>query len=203
MKKMPCVFVRTFHAKHAFTLTDEVATGCQWVLDGEGVASRKRDGTACLVQEGKLHKRYDARKDRKTGEFKPPPPGALPCGDPDPETGHWPHWVPVDAANPADKWHHAAWSRLVAPLGDGTYELCGPHFSGNAEAFADDTFVRHGTELVTIVKDDLAFERLRALLTSMRAEGIVFTHPDGRRAKLRRKDYGLPWPIPGDAGENG
>lgn len=198
MKKIPCLFVRKFHAKHAFTLTDEVAAGCQWVLDGEGIASRKRDGTSCFVHEGRLHKRYDAKKDRKTGELRPPPAGAIPCGEPDAETGHWPHWVPVDAANPADKWHHAAWARLESPLADGTYELCGPHFSGNAEGFENDAFVRHGAEVVPLTKDDLSFERLRALLTSMKAEGLVFAHPDGRHAKIRRKDYGLDWPPPSE-----
>lgn len=201
MKKMPCLFVREFHGPQSFTLTPAVTPGCEWVLEGEGVASRKRDGTACMVQGGSLFKRYDAKKDRRTGGYKLPPKGAVPCDEPDPETGHWPHWVLVDPANPADKWHVAAWNELVkmmaghhAPLADGTYELCGPHFNANPEGFEVDTFVRHGAELVG-VSGRLTFNDVRAVLQTIEAEGIVFAHPDGRFAKIRRKDFGLEWPV--------
>jgi len=39
------------------------------------------------------------------------------------------------------------------------------------------------------------FAQLRAFLTMSRIEGIVFHHPDGRMAKIKRRDYGLPWPV--------
>lgn len=81
MKKMPCLFQRTFHGHDSATLLREVTPGCEWVLAGEGVASRKWDGTACMVKDGALYKRYDAKRG------KTPPPGAIPCGDPDPVTG--------------------------------------------------------------------------------------------------------------------
>lgn len=194
MKKMPCLFVREFHGKQSFTLTHAVTPGCEWVMAGEGVASRKRDGTACLVANGTLYKRYDAKKDRRTGKYKLPPEGAIPCDEPDPETGHWPHWVAVDTDNPADKWHVAAWLRLAEPLPEGTYELCGPHFSANPEGFAEDTFIRHGAEVVGL-RNRLTFNDVRSVVSMLNAEGIVFAHPDGRFAKIRRKDFGLGWPI--------
>ena len=52
MKKMPCLFVRQFHGRDHATLTEEVTPGCEWVLAGEGTASRKWDGTACMVRDG-------------------------------------------------------------------------------------------------------------------------------------------------------
>ena len=114
MRKMPCLFVREFHDPSRATITREVTPGCEWVLTGEGSASRKWDGSACAVIDRLLYKRYDAKKDRTTGAYKLPPRGAIPCDAPDPMTGHWPHWVLVDNSNPADKYHTEA---LVSALG--------------------------------------------------------------------------------------
>ncbi len=198
MKKMPCVFQRDFHGNNSSTLLEMVTPGCEWVLAGEGSASRKRDGTACLVKDGVLYKRYDAKKDRKTGEFRLPPAGAIPCDDPDSVTGHWPHWVQVSKTNPADRWHHEASERWrSSEMDDSTYELCGPHFSANPERFDEDMFMLHGGETVETVSDILlvrTFEGLRRFLQVHTWEGIVFRSGD-RFAKIRRKDFGLSWPV--------
>ncbi len=53
------------------------------VLDGEGIATRKWDGTACLVRDGILYKRYDRKLNPKTGEYKSAPIGWEPCEEPD------------------------------------------------------------------------------------------------------------------------
>ena len=190
MIKMPCLFVRDFHGHNSFTLTEEVAPGCEWVIEGAGTASRKRDGTACRFAEGQLWKRYDAKRDRKTMAYKPPPEGAVPCADPDPTTGHWPHWAPL---GPHDYWHAEAFERQRAELVEGaTYELCGPKLQGNPERLDAHTLVRHGVELVTPGR---TFAELRSYLKEMPWEGIVFAHPDGRRyAKIRRADFGIAWP---------
>lgn len=42
----------------------------------------------------------------------------------------------------------------------------------------------------------LKWSKLNSLLdwlTSHEEEGLVFHHPDGRLAKLRRKDFGIKW----------
>jgi hypothetical protein len=96
---------------------DEVVPGAEWVLAGRGVATEKYDGTCCMVRDGKLYKRYDAK------HGKTPPPLFEPAQDPDPATGHWPGWVPV-GDGPADQWHVAALQASGA-IGDGTYELMG------------------------------------------------------------------------------
>ena len=69
------------------------------------------------------HKRYDVKKGKSV------PSGAIPCQDPDPVTGHWPHWVACDRNNPADH---------------GTYELVGPKVQGNPEQFEVHTLAAHG-----------------------------------------------------------
>lgn len=194
MKKMPCLFVRTFHGKSSFTLTREVTPGCEWVMAGEGVATRKWDGTACAVIGGRLYKRLDCKKDRLTGDYKSPPAGAIPCDDPDPVTGHWPHWIPV-GDEPESKHHVAAWNRdrsFANNHEDGTYELCGPHFQANPQGLDMDMFISHG--LGSFEVDERSFDGIRATLVRLESiEGIVFHHPDGRMCKIRRADFGLPW----------
>lgn len=192
MKKMPCLFQRIFDGPRSATLLREVTPGCEWALAGEGTASRKWDGTACLVKDGALYKRYDAKRG------KTPPEGAIPCDEPDPVTGHWPHWVRVDANKPEDKWHVAAWNVYTGGTRlpkDGTYELVGPHFSGNPEGFISDQFVPHGILEIRLHADvtDWTFDGIRDYLSKNAIEGIVFAHPDGRMCKIRRADYGLEW----------
>jgi hypothetical protein len=46
---MPCLFVRDFTDKRNPKISTDVTPGCEWVMAGEGVATRKYDGTACLV----------------------------------------------------------------------------------------------------------------------------------------------------------
>lgn len=198
MRKMPCVFVREFVNNRVANITEQVTPGCEWVLAGEGVPYIKRDGTACAVIGGALHRRYDAKRG------KTPPPNAIPCESPDPVTGHWPHWLPV-TDEPQDKWFMAAWKSLPTfepayehcPLEDGTYELCGPHFQANPERLACDTFFSHIDEPVLHAwATSPTFESLRKLVSVWDHEGIVFHHEDGRMAKIRRADFGFAWPIP-------
>jgi hypothetical protein len=194
MKKMPCVFARDFHGKNSFTMRNEPTPECDWVFRGEGVATRKFDGTACMVLGGELYKRYDAK------QRKLPPPGAIPCDEPDPVTGHHPHWVRVSEV-PEDQWHLCAWFRQgfhikQPPFGppiDGTYELCGPHFSANPEGLPCDLFLPHGAESYENVPR--TFDGLKTFLREHVIEGLVFHGPEGQMAKVRRADFGLPWPA--------
>lgn len=186
MKKIPCLFRRDFSGGRRPVLLSEVTPGCDWVLVGEGVPTRKRDGTAVLVRQGKLYTRLDCKKG------KAPPPGALPCDpEPDPVTGHWPHWV--EATRPEDRWVREAAANLGLPPSKGTYEALGPRINGNHEHLASHILVRHGAERWDDVPRN--FDGLRAFLAATPdVEGIVFHHPDGRMAKIRRDDFGLDWP---------
>lgn len=182
-EKIPCLFQRDFAA--GALASRAVAPGCEWVRAGEGVATRKRDGTSCAVISGVLHLRFDAKHGRA------PPPGALPCQAPDPVTGHWPHWLAV-GDRPEGKWHREAWAALARPLADGTYELCGPRVGGNAEQLKSHVFFRHGSEVLDVPGD---FDGLRTLLSRSSMEGLVFHRGDAAQSmvKLRRVDFGFAW----------
>ena len=84
MKKIPTLFKRTFDAQHRKSIVNEVTPGMEWVLDGEGIATVKIDGTCCAIIDGRFYRRYDAKRG------KTPPEGAIPCCEPDLVTGHWP-----------------------------------------------------------------------------------------------------------------
>ena len=49
-------------------VVDQIHSGCEWVADGEGVATRKIDGTGCLMRGGKMFKRRELRD----GDVAPP-----------------------------------------------------------------------------------------------------------------------------------
>lgn len=188
MKKIPSVFVRpVVNGKPQPHVIDEVNPGCEWVANGEGVATRKWDGTSCLVLDGKLYKRYDAK------HGKTPPPGWHPAQDPDPNTGHWPGWMAVDMYKREDRWHVEAWIRRTGkPLDAGTYELCGPKIGANPDGFDDHVFMAHGLRTRTYPEAPRTFAGLREWLAGLDIEGVVFWHPDGRMAKVKKSDLALP-----------
>jgi hypothetical protein len=205
MKKIPSLFKRDYDSDHRL-LYDEVVPGSEWVLAGEGTATIKFDGTACMVRDGVLYKRYDRKMvksayRRKKSDpdfkptvehFKPAPDGWEPC-EPEPNlhTGHWPGWVPV-GDEPESKWHREAWEYHAAV--DGTCELVGSKVNGNPYKLDGHYFWPHGLPFF----DDeppRTFDGLKAWFTRRKIEGVVWWHPDGRMVKIRRRDFGLPWPV--------
>lgn len=195
MKKIPCLLQREFYSNHEFKLLeDKITPGCEWVLNGEGVATEKFDGTACMILNGELYKRYDAKKGKQ------PPKGAIPCQEPDPITGHYPHWVKVERNKPEDKWYIEAWDRLCNAsmlydkyIIDDTYELCGPHFQSNPYNLDFDVFYRHGDKVLKDVPRDI--QGIKKYLEEHYIEGIVFHRCNETKdmCKIRRKDFGFEW----------
>lgn len=177
MKKTLSLFARNYEGDRL--VRDEVVPGAEWVLAGEGVATRKFDGTCCLIRGGVLYKRHDAKKGKRL------PHGFEAAQAPDPITGHWPGWVPV-GEGPDDARHREA---FIGSLPDGTYELCGPKVQANPERFDRHVLVRHGEEVL----DDCprSFDALRAYLVGRDIEGVVWHHEDGRLVKIKGKDFGL------------
>lgn len=178
MRKMSTLFQRNHETDRL--VRNEVTPDAGWVLAGEGVATRKHDGTCCRVRGGKLYKRFDGQAGKMTpSNFEPAQ------EQPDPVTGHWPGWVPV-GDGPEDRWHREAFA-AAGELPDGTYELCGPRVQGNPDGFAAHVLVLHGCEVLPDCPRD--FEGLREYLRVRTIEGVVFHHPDGRMVKIKRRDF--------------
>jgi hypothetical protein len=185
MKKISTVFKKD--PNNLALVINEVNPENHWVLDGEGIATRKWDGTACAVIDGELYKRYDVKKGKSVPEC------AIPCQEPDEITGHWPHWVKCNRSNPGDKYHWEAFDS-VDKYGDGhrtdgTYELCGPKINGGKEKFSHHWLVPHGYHSYLTLSR--TFESIHDFLGKNDIEGIVFHHPDGRMAKIRKSDFGI------------
>ena len=191
MKKIPTLFEREY-ADHKVVGIKPVLSdpSLQWVLDGEGEATLKIDGTCCAIIDGKFYRRYDAKHGKK------PPEGAIPCCDPDPVTGHWPHWLLVTEDDPAARWHLVAYKNTNGyedgQLPDGTWEAVGPHFKGNPYNLVFDQLLKHGEVKLTV---DRSFEGLRNYLSSHKIEGIVFWKGGEPKCKIKRTDFGFPWPV--------
>jgi len=179
MRKIISLFQRNYDGDRL--VRDEIVPGAEWVVAGEGLATRKWDGTCCMVRDGKLYKRYDAKRG------KTPPAGWEAAQDPDPITGHHPGWLLV-GDEPASKWHKAAYKGLEGFMPDGTYELCGPHFQTNPEGFESDIFLRHGA--FPLFDAPRTFGELASYFARVNMEGIVWHHPDGRMVKIKAADFG-------------
>ena len=185
MKKIPTLFERRYENHRVVEVLPTVTPGMEWVLEGEGDATVKIDGSCCAIIGGIFYRRYDAKAGRK------PPAGGIPCGDPDPITGHWPFWVPVDPLDPADKWYAEAFRNSLS-LEDGTYEAIGPHFQGNQHRWKVDTLIRHGTMRVNVHR---SFEGIREYLRNNVIEGLVFWKDGEPKCKIKRSDFGFEWPV--------
>lgn len=196
MKKIPTLFERG----EDFRVTNVVKPECQWVLDGEGVATIKWDGTSCMIREGKLYKRREFFVDTlsyekavETLEFELDDPEDLNRG-----LLKLSGWVPVDDS-PADKFHREAfeiWKKTNEQWKDvkTTCELLGPSINRNSHGLKTHELWRHGDVSLDGCPRD--FDALKAYLkifvddpSYSYCEGVVWHHPDGRMAKLKVSDF--------------
>lgn len=195
MKKIPTLFKRVYEDHKVVGITPEITEGMEWVLEGEGTPTIKVDGSCCAIINNEFYKRFDAKKGRKIPE------GAIPCCEPDPITGHHPHWVKVDSNNPSDRWFVEAFKNSDAAddLNDGcviiyeTFEAIGPHFQGNPYGLKMDTLYLHGCE--EPYPFDRSFEGIRKWLETHNEEGIVFWKYGAPQCKIKRSDFGFEWPV--------
>lgn len=223
MKKIPTLFKRD--PDDMRKVTREVHPDAAWVLDGEGIPTRKYDGTCvgyfpkfngrvyCIPvvrgedwhggagsgdvpESGDLTGVWLARREVKPG--KTAPAGFLPVQT-DPATGKAVGWEPVEQSSFA-KLHTQALANGVLdtwpheePVLGATYELIGPKVNGNPERLDEHILVRHGYWAAVDREEMQALQLdfdglLRWLLDHPDWEGIVWHHPDGRRAKLKWRD---------------
>lgn len=186
MKKIPTLFKREFDGHKIVNVLPELSDeSLQWVLDGDGVATIKWDGSCCAIIDGKFYVRYDA----KNG--KPVPENAIKCQDePDPITGHLPCWLPYDENNNGQKWYGEAYKHADCELSDRTYEAIGKHFNGNMYNLDFDTLIPHGIDIIDVPR---TFEGIRDYLKDNFIEGIVFWKDGEPKCKIKRTDFGFEW----------
>lgn len=180
MKKIPTLFERDWDGDKSL-VTTAVHEGCEWVLAGEGVATRKLDGTCCLVRGGNLYKRREVKKGK-------PAPGGFELVEEDAKTGKRIGWVGV-SDGPEDKWHREAFE--AGAWADGTYELIGPKVQGNPEHEDFHLLTPHASLGLVLNDVPREFRALRNWLERFDFEGVVFHHPDGRMAKIKKRDFGM------------
>lgn len=188
MRKIPTLFVRDFTDPLNPVLTDQVKPGCEWVLAGEGQATRKYDGVSVLIRRDGLAVKAFARRDVKPG--KTPPPNFV-LAEHDLDTDRRFGWIPAEESD-FRKYIAQAVAEHLEPVLPGTYELVGPKINGNPERFGGHVLVKH-SDADWIKPFSLTFEGLRDTVRVLKdkegIEGIVWHHPDGRMAKLKAKDF--------------
>ncbi|MGA5132944.1 hypothetical protein ACPCTO_24370 [Streptomyces olivoreticuli] len=189
MQKIPTLFRRDPDDRRY--VLPELTPGCEWVLAGEGMPTRKYDGTCVMLDaSGAWWARREVKRD------KVPPAGYVPV-DSDPVTGRTTGWEPIEGSGFVR--FHAEAVDCLPPggAGPGTYELIGPKINRNPEGTGHHELVRHArAALVTGLPPVLTWEELREFFTGPLAltghEGVVWHHPDGRMAKLKVRDFPAP-----------
>jgi len=186
MNKIPTIFERDWDGNRG--VIDKVAAGCDWVFNGEGIATEKIDGTniRITITDGnlvKVEKRRNPTKEEK-------------------EKGVEPYYVDCHEGDPSNKHIFKAvkgWRGRRELCPDGSYpcEAFGGKIQGNPLSVEPDLyfFTRHP---ITVKAPILTFEGIKEHVMSLKsglnpdkhAEGIVWHHPaDGRMAKIKRKDF--------------
>jgi len=193
MRKMKTLFKMDENHK----MTNIPNKGTSFVFAGHSTPRIKLDGTACIIIDGKLHKRYDCKLNKKGGR-KTPPAGWIACDpEPDPITGHWPGWAPIVTE---DRWHREALdfadrNPAAGHTSDGTYELVGSKVQGNPYKIVNShVLVKHNLCRVIELEGHITYESLKSVMCTLNEEGIVFHGgPDGIMFKLRQTDFDFVW----------
>ncbi len=216
MKKIPTLFTRTEDG----LVRDDVDPRADKVVAGRCIATAKLDGSCCLYYGSALWKRRMVHVERPEGEgdivqvvVLPAPDGAaevtemvkpvnLPEGFlaasdviwKDENAGVIPGWVPV-GDGPEDQYHREALAnRSSAPVDGGTFELCGPKVQGNPQKLVGHELIQHGT--LRLMNAPTDFGGIKEFLNDFPDyEGIVWWFGDEPYAKVKRRDFGLDWPV--------
>jgi len=182
MEKIPTLFERD----DRFRVIDKPREECSWVFAGEGAGTEKLDGTnvRLTVRSGQLVRVEKRRNPTKAQK----------------QQGIVDGWY-VDAGGAAeDRWIlDAAQHTDVTGWADGEHscEALGPRIQGNPLGLSEHRCVPFNLDVPVYRDVPRTYAGLQELLSTLDskfapghpAEGIVFHHPDGRRAKIKRKDF--------------
>lgn len=196
MKKMPTLYERDTEDRRYVTRT--INDQARWVFHGGVELTRKWDGTCVMFDGTEWWTRREIKGARQA------PPGFVSLGE-DPFTKKVMGWEPAKQSGYYRYLNEAAWKldgeeKHFEPT---TYELMGPKVNGNPDGFEEHVLIRHGwapfgerIELKVLREElerlsDIAhwYDRLRAFVQERKWEGIVFHGPDGRMAKVKKKDF--------------
>jgi hypothetical protein len=189
VRKIPTLFQRD--PENPRHVIPEVVPGCEWVLRGRGIPTRKYDGTCVMFDAAG---QWWARREVRTGRPVPPYYTVVQV---DETTGKTVGWEPIDQSSFV-KWHTEALTNALdygVELPVGTYELCGPKINRNPEKFETHMLIRHGATVLepppsATVAGTLTFNLVRKWVLSMPYEGIVWHHPNrAYMAKIKRRDF--------------
>jgi hypothetical protein len=183
MEKIPTIFERG----DGFRVMNQPRKGCEWVFAGEGRATEKLDGTNIRIT---VRGGHVVRVEKRRNPSKVQKQQGIQDG--------W--YVDADESGKEDKWiFEAVRSTDVAgwPDGEHSAEALGPHIQGNLLGLKTHMAVPFNLEIPAYDDAPRTFDALRGFLVELDskfspghlAEGIVFHHPDGRRAKIKRKDF--------------
>lgn len=186
MNKMPTIYLRDEENRRY--VTNQVNPDAAWVFAGEGVPSRKYDGT-CVRFAG--YGQWYARREVKPGKLAPPNFRLI---SHDEVTGKTMGWEPIEQSAFAQIFAGVVGNRPLYVPGQ-TYELVGPKINGNPEKLTHHILIAHGymslpdaTELESLTP--ITYPRIEAWLNAhTHWEGIVFRHADGRMAKIKGRDF--------------
>lgn len=183
MEKIPTLFDRD----DSFKVIDKVRDECSWVTAGEGVPTEKLDGTniRLTVRSGvivRVEKRRNPSKAQKAQGIK----------------DGW--YMDANEESKEDKWiFEAVKNTNVSEWADDEHccEALGPKIQGNPLGLSEHKCVPFNFAAPDYNEVPRTFTGLRDYLAEIEskycpghlAEGIVFHHPDGRRAKIKRKDF--------------
>lgn len=183
MEKIPTLFERD----ERFKVVSRPRPECAWVFDGAGTGTEKLDGTniRLTVRGGRLVRVEKRRNPSKLDKAKGIVDG-------------W--YVDASEGSPDDKWILAAAGNTDVsqwPDGEHPCEALGPRIQGNPLALEEHRCIAFNREAPTYPDVPRDYAGLQDYLSTLEsrfapghlAEGIVFHHPDGRRAKIKRKDF--------------
>lgn len=190
MKKIPTIFDRDWEGNRG--VIDKPTEGCEWVFNGEGIATEKIDGTniKIKIKDGLIIHVWKRKNPNRQEKAE----GKEPC------------YVDANREEPQDKHIFRAvngWSSMLKQerayeLPDGEYECeaYGGKIQGNSlESEPNLYFFKIRPNIYNCVPRE--YEKLKAYLSNLAshfnitklAEGIVFHHPFGMMAKIKRKDF--------------
>lgn len=183
MEKIPTLFARD----ETFKVTENSRPECGWVFHGEGTPTEKLDGMNIRItvrsgQGVRVEKRRNPTEIQKKQGI----------------VDGW--YMDADARAPEDRWIHEAVANTdlsTWPDGEHSCEALGPNIQGNPLGLEKHTCVPFNMAIPIYESIPRNFSGLKLFLQSLEskfapghlAEGIVFHHPDGRRAKINERTF--------------